>query len=474
MSSYTGSIRRDGNHAKRKFTEVSGSVTNGAEYCKAILAPFSSSGAKVPDLAAYPTNTSTFQLEYTQVALQTTSTSSSTYCAGGALVLSSGFACYCPEVTGVGAPATVINGTNDDTFVYVAPGGGTNPINVYKHVNPTGAGISASNNGFSTGSSGLENNAIPGVESLYTTYSASRLVGAGLRVEFIGNDQNNQGLITCCQVTSLDCVQERINNNNQGISKTPFSNWGNNVSGVTTFSGTTQFLSPIYGQSALENFRNNYSGAAKDGCFVGYSPLDDEDILMGNMVSPEAVSVGGTAAGTPSGAYNVAGVNWARTSGYGNFGTENTGVLHWHAQGIASGAQFRVYIILHYEGIPRTDNIGYEKPCSAPSDPVAQSVVNTLAELTQGGKNDEKVQSNIGELAMVLYNRGSEMTAGALAGTLGYIAGNHRQIAAEVMAGEPIEPILRGTGLIMPYIREIARASVRRRGVYRSNALMSR
>jgi len=378
---YRGTVRKDGNTAsrgnKRGFTEMIAG-TNGHAYVQTVLDPFSGSGARVPDIASYPTNTTTVQLEYTQTALAPSTGTS--YCTGGALLLNSGYCSYCPEL----ATGNSL-GTSDSGIVYVAPGGGGSAAqNTYSFADPS---ASASLNKSNTGSTGINNVSIPGSDSMQTAYAATRLVAAGLKVEYIGNDQTNQGLITCCQVTELDVCQYYDLYLKQSGTQA-FVNWTNTAGVITT--SPVGIYTPVFNQSKMENFRGNYSGPAKDGCKVNYTPLDDDDLNMGNMVSTN------TTYPTPAYSYNTYGGNQTRVSSVNNFTQQNLGLLQWHAQGIASTAQFRVYVMLHFEGIPQTDNMTYEKPISAPEDKGATATTGVMAVISQGAKF---IGNHAGEIA---------------------------------------------------------------------------
>jgi len=390
MASYKGEIRRDGNTGKRKSDYfLPPASTNGEKYVLSVMDPFSQHGARVPDLASYPTTTSCVQLEYTQTAVANSDALG--YSCGGALMLNSGYINYCPEIyTGTS------DGTRDSRFSYAAPGGGgASKANTYNFVSPYGA-VGSSNNL----ASGVNNLSIPGCDAMQANYSATRLVAAGIQIEYIGNDQNNQGLITCCQVTSLDVQQSYTSYTDQGATGwLPFKNWSN-AAGVITTAGANA-ITPVISQSLMENFRGNYSGPAKDGTKVNFQPLDDDDLLLGNMVNI-ATNVTPNANSYAS-SYNYYLNNHIRTTTEASFAQQNLGMLQWHAQGISSTAQFRVKIMCHFEGIPNTDNLSYDKPVPAPLDTNAQCIVNIMGQINQGMQFSAKYAPVVAEFAGHAY-----------------------------------------------------------------------
>ena len=363
----TGAYRRDGITAgKRKYHQMTGAAKvrpNAAHYIDALANPFTFTGeARIPDLAAYPTNTSTVQLEVTQPAFL--AKDGVTSICGGALVLTNGMISYCPEIAQVGVAATLGGQSSDGQFKYYAPGlGGNNSPNTYKIPDLSGATTVNSSHTINS----TANFIIPGLVSLNAQQGGIRLVGAGLRVEFIGNDTNNQGLISGCYVTSNDVEQYAQNavRGNAGLASCPFFTEQTNL-GVVTEVTCQNWQTPITSQSAMENFRNNYSGAAKDGIELVFSPVDDIDMKMGPGfdVTMEGFAQSYQALSNCTRQPYGGPANISVTSPNG-CSVGNQGLLQWHATGLATpgtGVQFRVYVVCHLEFLEKNDNETYDKP----------------------------------------------------------------------------------------------------------------
>ena len=363
----TGAYRRDGITAgKRKYHQITGATRvrpNAAHYIDALANPFTFTGeARIPDLAAYPTNTSTVQLEVTQPAFL--SKDGTTSICGGALVLMNGLISYCPEIAQCGVAATSAGQSGDQQFKYYAPGaGGLASANQYKIPDLSGTTTTASSHGSGSGS----NFVIPGLVSLNASQGGIRLVGAGLRVEFIGNDTNNQGLISGVYVSSNDVEQFC-----QAAVRTPSSLTScsfcteNVVAGANTETFTQNFQTPVYSQTTIENFRNNYSGAAKDGIELVYTPVDDIDMKMGpgfditsNGYTQSYQALSNCTRQPYGGAANIS------LPSPNGCSVGNQGLLQWHATGLgvpSTGVQFRVYVVCHLEFLEKNDNETYDKP----------------------------------------------------------------------------------------------------------------
>jgi len=171
-----------------------------------------------------------------------------------------------------------------------------------------------------------------GYNTTLTIYRTVRLVGLGVKVEFIGNDQNNQGLITAvfcpsgnwvpAESTTQQLASEQINPN----------------AGFLAYGGGTGGS-----QTNLENSPYNHSGAAKNPLEMTWVPMDPRDL---NFQAPDGWNPGGSTfaapLGTLSGATNV---DWPFKGGF---------IIH--VTGAATGAQFRVSIQAHLEGITKTES----------------------------------------------------------------------------------------------------------------------
>lgn len=262
----SSSLRHDKVQLGRTLLQSESDVQDSSHYLQGLFAPLAYNGgqARVPDFTTYPTQTSTLQLEVTQTANATGN-------AGGTLALNSFATRYYVEASG----------STDTTISYTSNTGTTS--------NTWGGNIVGGNTNLS------------GWASIVANYSAIRVAGAAIQVEFIGNDQNNQGQITSAFLTSSDI--EYFGNTTYGF--------GN--------------------QTNIENFRYNYTGAAKNGTYIHFLPIDMEDLKFGE------ISAGGSIV--------------AHTSYRLQNGQKQYGALQWHASGLATGASFRVTIRLHLEGL---------------------------------------------------------------------------------------------------------------------------
>ena len=410
--SYTGEYRRDGNNAKRtSYAEkVEPGHVSGQGYLEKLANPFETDGipAKIPDLASYPTTTSCLQLEVTNTAFQS---GTGVFSAGGVLVLMPGGVSYCPEF---GADGVGTLHSTETGFKFIAPGGGgLSASNKYNAPVP-----SSSLGGVQSpyGNTGNANTFLPGSESLNLSCSGIRIVAAGLRVEFIGNDQNNQGLITSAFVTSMDCENSFVSYKaGTGYGGNPFCNWSSSALTVTE-NAAANYRLPTITQSDLENFRGNYSGPAKNGTEVVYEPLDSIDQLMSNPCP----------VGTSSVPYelNQYCTNDARLtqpdywqSSTGNesdgLGVNNVGALQWHAMGISSSATFRVSIMVHYELIVRNDYTSYEKPQMCLADPIATELAQCLAAIPSATRFSAETRRQLEATCRTAYRRASHATTPA-------------------------------------------------------------
>jgi hypothetical protein len=284
----TSSVRHDGVLTRRLLLSNKASTCNSGEYTAALVAPMCYAGgeARVPDLVSYPTQTSSLQLEI-NVPANTDNAASPTYSCGGQLLLTTNGPRYYQE----GYDGTSYS--TDTAFVY-------------KTV------AVANNNTWSSNYAGTPNTLLPGTYNLSNTYAGYRIVGAGMVVEFCGNDQNNQGEIAATFVTSLDYAR------------------GGAAAGAFV---------------TMQNFRNNYCGAAKKGASCRFTPIDEEDLVMGTASVPQSYSVDSV---------QKSGRRWYQEESRDTAAlndTKNYGILQWHATGIASSATFRVSIRIHIEGL---------------------------------------------------------------------------------------------------------------------------
>lgn len=268
----TSSVRRDGILGKRVMPPSRPREVK-SHWLASLVAPLVYEGgqARIPDTISYPTCTSTIQLELTQSA------NTAQGQLGGVLCLTSNGPRYFAE----------------------------DPTSPFSFISTTVA-----NNYTYGGTTALGNTLIPGAYNLCLNYTAYRIVAAGIQVEFIGSDSNNQGQITASYQTSSDVSLN-----------------------AAFYLGT---------QAAMENARTNYTGPAKDGANVHWIPLDMEDCVFGDATTPASTMFYPRRWTPASAAYA---------------GTKNYGGLQWHAQGLSStsAAQFRVTIRIHVEGIPTAE-----------------------------------------------------------------------------------------------------------------------
>lgn len=390
----SGSIRRDGNTAgKRKyhsFTSEETTHVGSKDYVCCLANPFDyDKSPRIPDLAAYPTCVSTLQLEITQLSSVQVGGG---YCTGGAVVLHNGGVSYVPEIAMYAGSLNTAHASSDGTIQLFSPGGAAAAsANVYVPASTTYAGIATTDHGgaFTT------NYFIPGVDSLMANSAASRIVAAGIRVEFIGNDQNNQGLITGANITALDIQDFYQVNIENGVTPSASGFYDVNYAATTgqiTTSPKLNWCTPCQSQSALENFRNNYSGAAKDGIVLTYQPLDDVDLFMGPGTNRTASGAAGylqysEQTNTTRQPMSQAGGSALLQQGVG---VTNQGLLQWHAQNIASTAMFRVYVVLHMEYIPKTDNISLPKPMVQIGDENGLKINGIIGSIRPGSAKEDK------------------------------------------------------------------------------------
>jgi len=171
-----------------------------------------------------------------------------------------------------------------------------------------------------------------GYNTTTTIYRTVRLVGLGVKIEFIGNDQNNQGLMTATFCPSGNWVPAESTtqqlSSEQSNPNLGFLNYGGGTTGS---------------QVNLENSPYNHSGPAKNPLEMTWVPMDPRDL---NFNAPDAWNPGGSilfaALGTLSGVTNC---DWPYRGGF---------VIH--VTGAATGAQFRVSLQAHLEGITKSES----------------------------------------------------------------------------------------------------------------------
>jgi len=263
-------VLQRGRILKKKASKIS---TDPTPFFKSLLNPLGSlSAGRVPDLAVYPSSTAVIEFEYSQSSFAVGSPSAVGY-AGGALHLSSNGATYMVEG----------DTTTDTTFAF--------------------ASQTVSGSDTWSGNSALGNVLLPGCNNLQGFTDALRIVGAGINVEFIGNDSNNEGVIVSSYLTSPSCEHN------------------------------AQYT--FVNLSAMQNSKYNYNGAAKKGTSIAWMPVDTLDLTYGRAAQPTTIT-----------SYRLDS-NQAR----------NYGTLQWHASGLNTSAppKFRVTIRVHYECIQSAD-----------------------------------------------------------------------------------------------------------------------
>lgn len=161
-----------------------------------------------------------------------------------------------------------------------------------------------------------------GVASVKAGYTASRIVGAGLLVEFIGNDSNNQGMIQAAYVTSQDEA--------------------NPTGGLSFFQNVT----------GLVNARMSFSSALKNGLQCHYVPLDPNDFIYRPPYNQ------------PYGANSD-----DLTTNYGNNFRPGC-FIQVHCNSNAS-VNVRLTVVGHYEGLTATDTLVVGQLGDAPNDIIA-------------------------------------------------------------------------------------------------------
>ena len=304
-----GSVRYDGTTQSRilALSEESPMASSPLHYGAALASPlvYSSGEARIPDMILIPTQTMSFQLE-------TTLFNDGNGNNAGMLQLTSQGPRF---FTATGA------GVNPDPWLWSGTGG------VRWSVDPSAAATSWSN------TIGL----LTGWRSL-AVCNGARVVAAGLQVEFLGNDQNNQGLITGAMVSSSDMQENAALVNSDA-------------------SGSTG--GQYFDQTRLENSRFNYSGPMKKGLNLHWYPIDTADMEFGT--TPISTTSALSLYNTPFSSRLITG-GTASGDGTGAIGARNYGGLQFATQGgVALAAALRVTIKVHYETLVRTVNDGQDQ-----------------------------------------------------------------------------------------------------------------
>ena len=363
-----GSARYDGTADKRfklgDLTTGLGSMmpddNGGSKILASIGAPFSTkgAGARVPDLNLQSSTTATFLLELTQ-------TVNANGVTGGILNLCSGAITYCEEA---------LPTSSDAQIVYCGSGPyaggafglvGTN--GQVKVDEPTWQRTEAS-----AAITVTRNKLLPNFSTVYGQASALRITGAAIQVEFTGNDQNNQGLITSYNTSWSDIEQS------QG-----FSGYPDDLSG-----GTNPFMNST--QAFAENFRTQYNGACKNGVNLSWLPVDNGDLEYGTV--PRITS--GYSNLAPVGGVFLPVVRIPPCRLWGMDATSPTdrdvrdyGSLVWHVSGAAaSTATFRVTCIVHVEMLPINDtpSLGVDMAIAKPLNGVMAVISGNATGNTTG------------------------------------------------------------------------------------------
>ena len=322
-----GSQRYDGTQSK-KYRLLPSHKDKAPAPINPILAtmgsPFSdqSKGGRLPD-GYTGTVTGSYLLEVTQ-------TINAQGCTGGLLFLSSGATVYSEEFANSGD-------TNAEFCCFQSNILGKTGNVVYNSgtwvatPNPSVAGTTY-------------NKLLPGWNSTYGNYSALRITGAAIQVEFIGNDQNNQGLITTFQPSWSD---QELTSNAASLQQ--------------TFRGQPWYTT----QAAIENHRTEFNGPLKDGANVSWVPTDTDDLIygtvprMGNYGDPTTSILVPPVTGAFVGLVTIP---LTRTWGWespvlfaSDKNVRNYGNLGFHVSGGASGQKVRVSLIVHTEQLPLLD-----------------------------------------------------------------------------------------------------------------------
>lgn len=291
-----------------------------AKYAEVLTNPFDvTTAARIPDFNSYATNTYTDSKEYTFGV-------SAGGVGGTAILVTPGSAAYWNEDTTAGAGVTT-----DLSFAY---------------------GNAQSLNGYSTN---------------LAAYKVARVVGFGVKVEFIGNDQNNEGLITAVFCPSGNWVLNAFDDQTVADG----TNQPNN--GFITYGGGTGGS-----QTLLENSPYNVSTGAKNGLTMTWVPMDPRDL---SFASVNNFNPGGNILNAPLGTFSgTTGNKWPYRGGF---------VVH--VTGCATNAKFRVSIQAHYEAISRSD-AGLDAEMSV-NDAVGMDYAQNIAQAKARVVADERARA---------------------------------------------------------------------------------
>lgn len=253
-----------------------------SDYVKTLLSPHTYKGMKIPDLACYP---STTYCEDEHVTWQYSGTS------GGDLLFV-GLTSQCFY--------SIVHSTTDAT--------------------PSTFGTQA--------------NILTG--DMSSRFGSSRLVSAEAKVTFIGNGDNNQGLISCAYVP---------------YGKVLFFQTGVITPGVTSTVGNMD--ASILN---IKDYNDSYTGPLKNGASVYYKPVDSNSFAYKPVFGPTTGRVPSRAqAVTPGiGSGNSASsmANFADGWGYFVFAIDGQSTT-------AGAALFDVKITLNFEALPTDDDTDY-------------------------------------------------------------------------------------------------------------------
>jgi len=380
-----GDYKFDGIDARSYSSKESIGSVDGSEFIKTQRAPFLSNGPRVPDACSYPTTTSTLRMEVSHKAQGT----APNFSAGGVLYLASDGVYYCPEIANITA-----------TYIKTVSGGVTSDVistdDSIKHTGMfTGGAAGTTDNTWTdytatealSTSFGLNNvkanYLVTGYDQLKKQFSSMRVVGAGLDIQYIGNDQTNEGLISTASLNSRDIMYQTL------INKTLASNatqtvWypvgvvdGANTGWQKVPTATSQIA--LQSLTQINNFRNSYQGPAKHGAYMTASALDNKDYEFGLVSNTTGSNLYGNE--SSAGAYAIATLE-----------QRNLGALQWHASQLNSAARFRVFIVVHVEGIALADNVVVQEQAIC-IDPISEQLAPFIHGVSVSSVDRNRVES---------------------------------------------------------------------------------
>lgn len=210
------------------------SVQKPAAYAATLLDPFTFKGVRIPDLSCFPTAT-----------LNT-------------------------EVTGLWSPVvTAANNTQAFVFDLCPDGGGQCQLVLGENSSGTKGNRDTAGTNFISGSTGKANF----TASVQDRFAAARLVSAGIKVEFAGNDSTTKGSLNIVALTS----------NGVDVS-------GDAAASTTYWSNITE---PLLAVTAPYKRRNFYAGPAYKGVHGTYRPMDGGSFVMATTKLASPFSYGG-------------------------------------------------------------------------------------------------------------------------------------------------------------------------------------